>query len=84
MAELLPRAKRSLVNGTPSFWANSFTFSWDAFSSADESVWAAAWVLIGAIGAGVATEKDDAVLILCLAKTAAVTDWASELVAAKD
>lgn len=70
IAELLPRDKRSVVKGTPNFYANSLTFSWEAFSSAVSVDYAAA----GA-GAGVTAGVED--LILCLAKTAAVTEAAS-------
>lgn len=67
IAELLPKAKRSFVKGTPNLDASSFTFSWDAFSSADSDTCTAAWT-------GAATGAFD--LILCFAKTWAVT-WAA-------
>ena len=55
------------MNVTPNFWANSFTFSYDAFSSA-AAVEAAGAVVWATEATGAATGAA-AVLILCLAKT---------------
>lgn len=84
MDELDPRFMRSSVKGIPSFWAISFTFSYDALASAsDVDFWdaltafatgAAFGATTAGAGAGVATVGGAAAYCLCLAKTLAIID----------
>lgn len=50
MAAFVPRATRSAVNGMPSLWAISFTFSWLALDStlAVLMVAVSAWAILSA------------------------------------
>ena len=76
MALFEPKAIKSWVKGTPSFWAISFTLSYEALvSSASAALlvagWAAGAAATGAAGAGLATGAY--YYTLCLARTWAIT-----------